>query len=277
MNPISLFIVEDELLISASLKSQLQSFGYEVLGSSTKGEQCIEEIERLSKEGKEPEIILMDIHLRGELDGIETARRLVEKFNCAIIFLTGQSSKEIYERSFKIKPFGYLLKPIDMEQTKMTIEIAAYQRNLEIENLIYQQQLEILLETRKRENDEIMTMYQTMVDNSLVGMTIIQGENIVFANKQVADILGYSFEEFSGLNFGNITELVHPEDRLVMLSRMRQRIQGLDVPSNYTFRVYRKDGTICYIDSYARRIQYKGHPAIYQIYYNITPYIITWK
>ena len=86
MNPISIFIVEDELLISASLKSQLQSFGYEVLGSSTKGEQCVEEIERLSKEGKEPEIVLMDIHLRGEIDGIETARRLVDKFNCAIIF-----------------------------------------------------------------------------------------------------------------------------------------------------------------------------------------------
>ena len=125
MNPISIFIVEDELLISANLRSQLQSFGYEVLGSSTKGEQCIQDIERLSKEGKEPEIVLMDIHLRGEMDGIETARRLVEKFNCAIIFLTGQSSKEIYERSFKIKHFGYLLKPIDMEQTKMTIEIAA--------------------------------------------------------------------------------------------------------------------------------------------------------
>jgi len=174
MSTISIFIVEDELLISASLKSQLQSFGYVVLGSSTRGEQCIEEIERLSKEGKEPEIVLMDIHLRGEIDGIETARSLVEKFNCAIIFLTGQSSKEIYERSFKIKPFGYLLKPIDMEQTKMTIEIAAYQRNLEIENRVYQQQLEILLEQRKRENDEITALYHTITNNSLVGMTITQ-------------------------------------------------------------------------------------------------------
>ena len=273
MNPISIFIVEDELLISASLKSQLQSFGYDILGSSTRGEQCIDEIEKLSKLGKEPEIVLMDIHLRGEIDGIETARRLVEKFNCAIIFLTGQSSKEIYDRSFKIKPFGYLLKPIDMEQTKMTIEIAAYQRNLEIENLLYQKKLEVLLEERKRENDEIMAMYQTMVNNSLVGMIIIQDENIVFANKHLAEISGYSFEEFSTFSFRKIVEFIHPEDRQTVLARMAMRLDGQDVPSNHTFRVYKRDGTICHLDSCARQIIYKGKPAIHQIYYDITPYL----
>ncbi len=121
MKPISLYIVEDELIISASLKSQLQNFGYEILGSSTRGESCLEEIEKLSSQGREPEIILMDIHLRGELDGIDTAEKINEKYNCGIVFLTGQSSKEVYERSFKIKPFGYLIKPIDIEQTKLTI------------------------------------------------------------------------------------------------------------------------------------------------------------
>ena len=106
MNPISIYIVEDELLISASLKSQLQQFGYDIFGSSIRGESCLDDIAELSKQGREPEIVLMDIHLRGELDGIDTAKKIIEKFNCAIIFLTGQSSKEIYERSFKIKPFG---------------------------------------------------------------------------------------------------------------------------------------------------------------------------
>lgn len=272
MNTISIFIVEDELLISASMKSQLQSFGYEVLGSSTKGEQCIEEIERLSKEGKEPEIVLMDIHLRGGIDGIETARRLVDKFNCAIIFLTGQSSKEIYERSFKIKPFGYLLKPIDMEQTKMTIEIAAYQRNLEIENLIYQQQLENLLETRKRENDEIMSMYKTMVDNSLVGMTITQEEKIVFANNRISEILGLEKEELVGFSIRNLIDLVHQEDKKTVITRCLSLLQGTQMPNSSRFRILSKDGKIHYLESHAERIHYKGYPAIQQIYLDITPY-----
>ncbi|MCX6287891.1 MAG: response regulator [Bacteroidetes bacterium] len=272
MSPISIFIVEDELLISASLKSQLQTFGYEVLGSSTKGEQCIGEIERLSKEGKEPEIVLMDIHLRGEIDGIETARRLVDIFNCAIIFLTGQSSKEIYERSFKIKPFGYLLKPIDMEQTKMTIEIAAYQRNLEIENLVYQQQLEVLLEARKRENDEIMAMYQTMINNSIVGMTLTQDDKIVFANQHISEILGFKMEELTGFSVQSLFEFVHPDDKITIISKMVSRLNGMDVPNVIRFRLLRNDGTVHNLESYAKLIQYKGRPAIHQIYFDTTPF-----
>ena len=272
MNPISIFIVEDELLISASLKSQLQSFGYQILGSSTRGEQCIEDIERLSKEGKEPQIILMDIHLRGELDGIETARRLVERFNCAIIFLTGQSSKEIYERSFKIKPFGYLLKPIDMEQTKMTIEIAAYQRNLEIENLVYQQKLEVLLEERKRENDEITAKYQTMVDNSLMGMSLTQEEKIVYVNKHISEILGLSLEELSSFSVNDLFELIHPEDKQALVEKRKALLEGKDVPNSSRFRVIRKDGTQRYLESYAEKIVYKGQPALHQIYFDITSY-----
>jgi PAS domain S-box-containing protein len=270
MAPIRIFIVEDELLISASLKSQLQSFGYEVLGSSTRGMQCIEEIERLSGIDKEPEIILMDIHIRGEIDGIETARRLVEKFNCAIIFLTGQSSKEIYERSFKIKPFGYLLKPIDMEQTKMTIEIAAYQRNLEIENIIYQQQLEDLLEERKRENDEIKTLYQTIVNDSLVGMIIIQEEKIIFANHQIAEIFGYPHGEFFRLSYKSLMELVHPEDKKNLISKMSVHTLGVDIPSTSHFRIMRKDGTITFLRSSASLVQYHGKPAIHQIFIDVT-------
>jgi len=272
MSPISIFIVEDELLISASLKSQLQTFGYEVLGSSTRGEQCIEEIERLSKEGKEPEIVLMDIHLRGEIDGIETARRLVAKFKSAIIFLTGQSSKEIYERSFKIKPFGYLLKPIDMEQTKMTIEIAAYQRKLEIDNLISQKKLEELLEKRKRENDEIMAMYQTMVNNSLTGMTLTQDEKIVFANKHIAEILGSTIEDLTGASIHSLAERVHPEDKSAMFPEMTLMPEGKDVPNSSRFRLLRNDGTTCYLESYAKLVQYKGRPAVHQIFFDVTPY-----
>jgi len=272
MSTISIFIVEDELLISANLRSQLQSFGYEVLGSSTKGEQCLQDIERLSKEGKEPQIVIMDIHLRGEMDGIETARRLVEKSNCAIIFLTGQSSKEIYERSFRIKPFGYLLKPIDMEQTKMTIEIAAYQRNLEIENLVYQKKLEVLLEERKRENDEITSLFKTIAENSLVGMTIIQEDRIVFANSHIAQLLGINMSELLTTDPYNLTGLIHADDREVMNNRLETRLNEADAPNASTYRIVRKDGSVVHLESYSRLIKYKGKPALHYLYFDITSY-----
>jgi len=132
--PTTVFIVEDEMLIAACLKDQLQESGFQILGHSARGEKSLDEIQMLKDNGAEPDIVLMDINLRGALDGIETARRITELFNCGIIFLTGQSSKEVYERSFFIKPLGYVLKPYNLEQMVMTIEIASYQRMLELEN-----------------------------------------------------------------------------------------------------------------------------------------------
>ncbi|MCX6304264.1 MAG: response regulator [Bacteroidetes bacterium] len=272
MNPISIYIVEDELLISASLKSQLQQFGYEISGSSIRGESCLEEIAELSKQGKEPEIVLMDIHLRGEMDGIETAKLINDKFNCAIIFLTGQSSKEIYDRSFKIKPFGYLLKPIDMEQTKMTIEIASYQRNLEIENTLYQKDLEALLEKRSQENKELMAMYQTIVDNSLMGLTIMQDDKFVFANNRTAKIFGYPLEEFLAFNSTDILNLLHPDDKIKMTALSEARLNGDELRQNTRIRIYTRDKELKQIETHIKAVQFKGKPALHQTFLDITDF-----
>lgn len=272
MSQISIYIVEDELLISASLKSQLQQFGYEIYGSSIRGETCLEEIAELSRQGREPEIVLMDIHLRGEMDGIETAKLINEKFNCAIIFLTGQSSKEIYERSFKIKPFGYLLKPIDMEQTKMTIEIASYQRNLEIENTLYQKDLEALLEKRSQENKELMAMYQTIVDNSLMGLTIMQNEKFVFANNRTAEIFGYSLEEFLLFSLRDIFGLLHPDDQELVITQSQIRLDGGEFPQNPRIRIFTRDKQLKYLETHVKAVQFKGKPALHQTFLDVTDF-----
>jgi len=270
MKPISIYIVEDELLISASLKSQLQQFGYEIVGSAIRGETSLEEIASLSEIGKEPEIVLMDIHLRGELDGIETAKLINERFNCAIIFLTGQSSKEIYERSFKIKPFGYLLKPIDMEQTKMTIEIAAYQRYLEIENTLYQRDLEALLEKRSQENRELMLMYQTIIENSLMGLTIIQDDRFVFANRRSAEIFGVSPEEFLAYTCAEVFRVIHPDDREKIAGLVKVRNEPDKLPAAAHFRIYVDGHEIRHIETHIKPVLFRGMPAIHQTFLDVT-------
>ena len=274
MNPISIYIVEDELLISANLKSQLQQFGYDICGSSIRGESCLMEIAELSRQGREPEIVLMDIHLRGELDGIDTAKKIIEKFNCAIIFLTGQSSKEIYERSFKIKPFGYLLKPIDMEQTKMTIEIASYQRNLEIQNTLYQKDLEALLEKRSQENRELISMYQTIVDNSLMGLTIMQGNKFVFVNTRTAEIFGYPLEVFLSFTINDIIGLVHPDDQKKILFLMQESLNG-EEGTKHRIRIFTQDKQLKYLEASFRMVQFKGKPAVHQTFLEITDFYKT--
>ena len=131
MGNIKLYIVEDEIIIANDLKNRLTSFGYEVQGIDGKGEKAIEAIDSLAIDGKQPDIIIMDITLAGKLDGIETAKILIDKYQCGIIFLTSMDKSETFNKTFSIKPYAYVFKPVDIDQLKMAIEISNYQRNLE--------------------------------------------------------------------------------------------------------------------------------------------------
>lgn len=272
MHSSSIYIVEDELLISENLKYQLQYSGYMVSGSASRGETCIEEIQELSAQGNEPEIVLMDIHLRGDLDGIETARILSDRFNCAIIFLTGQSSKEVYERSFSIKPFGYLLKPIDMDQTRMTIEIAAYQRTLEIKNKACMHDLESLLQQRTEKIKELVTIYETVVDHSVIGLTIIQDDRFVFANDRIAEIFGYPPEIFRKLCVQELSENIHPGYRSRMSEFSKTRLERTDLPNKTEFKIITPAGQEKRIETYTSVVQFKGKAALHQTTIDITDY-----
>jgi PAS domain S-box-containing protein len=262
MKPISVYIVEDELIISASLKSRLENSGYEILGSSTRGESCLEEIERLSSQGREPEIVLMDIHLRGEQDGIETAKKINKRYNCGIVFLTGQSSKEVYERSFEIKPFGYLIKPIDIEQTKMTIRIAAYQRDLEIKNIKYQQSLETLLKQRTQEKNEIQLMYHTICESSLVAVMIVSNEKILYANKRCAEIFDFDIENFKKILPRKILEMFHAEDRQKISDPFIDYFTGKSkiVPTEFSLRL--NHGKIKWLEAKIEPVDYLEKPTL---------------
>jgi len=134
MAPISLYIVEDELIIAHDLKNKLTEFGYDVLGIDRKGENCISNITSLKETNKEPDIVIMDVKLTGKMDGIEAARILTENYNCGIIFLTSLNKSEVFSKSFSLKPYAYLFKPVDIDQVRAAIEVANYQRNLEITN-----------------------------------------------------------------------------------------------------------------------------------------------
>jgi AmiR/NasT family two-component response regulator len=154
MAPISLYIVEDELIIAHDLKSKLTTLGYDVLGIDTKGENAIENIANLQETNMEPDIVIMDVRLAGKMDGIEAARILTENYNCGIIFLTSMNKSEVFTKSFSLKPYAYLFKPVDIDQIRAAIEVANYQRNLEITNERIISELKSEIEQRKRVEKE---------------------------------------------------------------------------------------------------------------------------
>jgi AmiR/NasT family two-component response regulator len=154
MASISLYIVEDELIIAHDLTAKLTESGYEVLGMNTKGEGAVETIAALANNKNKPDIVIMDVKLAGKMDGIEAARILTENYNCGIIFLTSLNKSEVFSRSFALKPYAYLFKPVDIDQIKVAIEVANYQRNLEMTNERIILELKNEIEQRKKAEKE---------------------------------------------------------------------------------------------------------------------------
>jgi two-component system, response regulator PdtaR len=117
MKKISILIVEDEVIIAQCLKMELELMGYDVCGFVGSGEDAI----RKAKE-ENPQIILMDINLSDEMDGVDAAKEIISFKNIPIIFCTGYGKKELMERAKKLKPLAYLRKPVIIEEVNAIID-----------------------------------------------------------------------------------------------------------------------------------------------------------
>jgi CheY-like chemotaxis protein len=112
-------IVEDEIVIALSLESVLKTMGYMVTGIAMSGEDAIKQTME-----SYPALVLMDITLAGQMDGIEAASQIVEKLCIPIIFLTGYSDEISLNRLAEIDHYGVLQKPINEATLKLSIEKA---------------------------------------------------------------------------------------------------------------------------------------------------------
>jgi CheY-like chemotaxis protein len=112
-------VVEDEAVTALHLRRELTKLGYTVAGVATSGEQALKMIEETF-----PDVVLMDIHIQGEIDGIETAKRIPRYLHIPVIFLTAYSEDATLGRAGETHPYGYLLKPFLDRELHATIKMA---------------------------------------------------------------------------------------------------------------------------------------------------------
>ena len=125
MDKIRILIVEDEVIVAMTIEDSLVNRGYEVIGTVDNGYSAIE------LAGKEnPDIILMDIRLNGDLDGIETVERINEKMDIPVIFLTAHSDEETLSRVLRTKPYSFLIKPFREKELYANIETAIIRQRI---------------------------------------------------------------------------------------------------------------------------------------------------
>lgn len=104
--------------------------------------------------------------------------------------------------------------------------------------------------------------YHALVDHSLQGLIVIQNHKIVFANRAMAEISGYTIEEMLTSSAGMLHDFVHPEDRETVWQHHEKRLAGESLPERYEFRVLRKDGSVRWLEIHTSRVEYRGQPAI---------------
>jgi CheY-like chemotaxis protein len=114
-----ILLVEDDRIIVKIAEWRLSKLGYDVCGKAEDGINAVEIVMK-----KKPDLVLMDINIKGEIDGIETARRIKKDFNIPIIFLTSHSDGATLARAKEIKPDGLIRKPFEDDDLRVAIELA---------------------------------------------------------------------------------------------------------------------------------------------------------
>lgn len=137
---IKIIIVEDEALVAEDLKEMLQGFEYEISGIADTGEKAIALSEEI-----QPDIVLMDIHLAGAMDGITAGGTIRSRWGIPIIYVTAFATQAIIDRAKKTTPSGYILKPFNERQIQTALEIALYNSELEHKLIEYDTTIRTLI------------------------------------------------------------------------------------------------------------------------------------
>ena len=187
MNDRSILIVEDEAIVALDLKHQLEELGYTVHAIAPSAERAIEIVNE-----RQPHLILMDVRLQGQLDGIEGAAIIRRNHNVPVIFLTSHSDNDTVRRAAGTSPYGYLTKPYQMRELRAGIEVAM---------------TKAAMERQLREADRwFVHTLQCVADGVIV---TDMDERVRFLNPAAQRLTGWPTEEAAGRG---IDEIVHLRD-----------------------------------------------------------------
>ena len=181
-----IMIVDDDVTIQMELEEYLAHMGYTVVGVVNTAAEAIEMAGEMN-----PDLILMDVALPGGMDGISAARKIKEKMDAAVVFVTGFGDPENIERAKQVEPFGYLMKPFDEQEIKGIIEIVLHKRKMELELARVHKQLR---ESEKRYRDLVEQQTELICRyTSDWKLTFVNSAYCRYFDRQRKELIGNSF------------------------------------------------------------------------------------
>jgi len=215
-----ILIVEDEIIVADYIRKILQYKGYSVPSIASSCENALKEIE-----DKNPDLVLMDIELKGGMDGIETAKIIHSRFNIPVVFLTADSDENFLEQAKITEPFEYIIKPFNERDLHANIEIALYKHKMERELKDRERRLneaeKLILKQQVEESQE---RYRDLFENAQDIIYVLDSEsNFIKINKIGIELLGCTKEEAIG---SNISRWVTPESLRIIDERRKKSLSG---------------------------------------------------
>ena len=189
-------VVEDESIIAMEIANSLKELGYLVVSIVDTGQKAIE-VTRQEK----PDVVLMDIRIKGEMDGMVAGEIIRTKFEVPIIFMTAYLDEERLEKAKLTMPFGYILKPVQERDLKITIQMALHVADSDAKRKAAEQELR---ESEKR--------YRILAEKLPLGVAIIKDNTYTYVNPVFVEICGYTLDDFRTAE--EWRDLVYPDPQL---------------------------------------------------------------
>jgi PAS domain S-box-containing protein len=214
METAKIFIVEDEPIEAMDLALVLERLGYTISGSVMSGEECLVKVK-----ADRPDLVIMDIKLRGEMDGIDTVWELRKILDVPVIFSTAMSDQSSLARAKLTEPYGYIIKPFNERELYTTIETSLYRHRID---------------HRLKESE---TKYRTLFEQSRDAIYLSDLDGMIMdANRAMIRLTGYGTKGLTGINIKDL--FVDPAEGERALGEIRERgfIDSLEI------RIRKSDG-----------------------------------
>ncbi|MGV0106016.1 histidine kinase [Nostoc sp. DSM 114160] len=189
MTKAKILVVEDEAIVAKDLQYRLKKFGYTVPAIASSGEEAINIAIEIS-----PDLVLMDIKLKGSIDGIEAAEEIYKRLDIPVIYLTAYADENTLERAKITEPFAYLLKPFKERELQTNIEITLTKHGLEKQLKVNKKWLDALLKS---------------ISDGVIASDL--QDLITFMNPVAENLTGWKQEEACGRNSSEIFNIANGE------------------------------------------------------------------
>jgi len=200
-------VVEDEALVAAAIESCLKNLGHLVAASASSGEEAVRKAVAL-----DPDLILMDIRLKGRIDGIEAATRIIQALHIPVIYLTAHSDDETLVRARTTEPFGFILKPFDEKVLKAAIQMTLYRS---------------VMQSKVRRGRDHLDRLLNSIGEAVLEADV-KGE-ISFCNQAAAKLLSCDQDKVRGQILGQVFQLLDEQGAPGRLPVTQVLLEGKNV------------------------------------------------